>query len=96
MISTATRSYPFYLYGQPDSYGQQKLSAEPAGVVKMAIYLTTQQAADNIRYSDAEYIGLTNEPDISDKYVIDYNGKRLKVLSVQPGGRVKQVFMQGM
>lgn len=96
MISTVTRKYPYYLYGLPDEYGQVKLSSEPEGVVKMAVYLTTQSAADNIRYSDAEYIGLTNEPEISERYVIDYRGQRLKVLHVQPQGRVKQVFMKAM
>lgn len=92
MISTDMRNYEYYLYGERDSYGQSTLSTEAKGLIKMAIYTTSQGVQDNINYQNAQYLGLTHE-NISDKYVIAYGDKKLKVLYIQPKGKLKQVYM---
>lgn len=58
----------------------------------MAIYITSQQIQDNINYKGANYMGLTHSL-LDDSYVINYNGTKLKVLYVNPQGRMKQVFL---
>lgn len=92
MISTDMRNYEYYIYGERDNYGQATLSTETKGLVKMAIYTTSQSVQDNINYQNAQYLGLTHE-NISDKYVIAYGDKKLKVLYIQPKGKLKQVYM---
>ena len=92
MINTEMRLYDYYEYGENDAYGQPKLSDAPVGTVKMAIYLTTQSIQDNINYHSATYIGFTHAL-LDDSKVIDYEGKKLKVLYVERKGRIKQAFM---
>lgn len=95
MINTDMRSYDYYLIGEENDYGQATLPAEdatPAGQIKMTINLTSQSIQDNINYKDCQYVGLTHFP-IDDTYVIQYENERLKVLYVNPKGRMKQVFM---
>lgn len=58
----------------------------------MAIYITTQAIQDNINYKSANYVGFTYSL-LDDSAVIDYNGEKLKVLYVNPQGRLKQVFL---
>lgn len=58
----------------------------------MAIYITSQNIQDNINYKGATYLGLTHSL-LDDKTVIQYGDKKLKVLYVNPEGRLKQVFM---
>lgn len=96
MILLNMKNYDFYKYGENDAYGQPQLSEEVQGQVKMAIYLTSQNTQDNILYKGATYVGLTNDAEIDDKYVIQNGNERLKVLYVQHEGRWKQVFMAGM
>ena len=93
MINSQMRSYDYLLYGDDDSYGQAALSPEVKGSVKMSINSTTQAIQDNIKYKGAEYIGLTHDKSINDKFVIKYGDEKLKVLYVNPAGRYIQVFM---
>lgn len=95
MVMQDMRTYDYYLYEDKDSYGQSTLSKEIKGKVKMSIYTTSQSVQENINYRNAQYIGLTHA-DISDKFVVDYHGKKLKVFYIQPKGRFKQIFMGEM
>lgn len=92
MITADIRYYHYFLYEAKNEYGQQTLSPEPKGIVKMAIYPTSQAVQDNINYKSANYVGFTNAQ-IDDSYVIDYFGEKLKVLYVNPRGRMKQVYL---
>lgn len=96
MVSTNSKQYNFYLYGDDDGYGQPTLSEDIKGNVKLAIYETSQSIQDNIRYKDATYIGLTLDKHIDDTYVIEYGDIKLKVLYVNPQGRYRQVFMKNI
>lgn len=93
MIAANTRPYNFFSFGAINEDGMPTLSADPVGTVKMAIYPTTQSIGDNIKYRDATYIGLTNDANVDDTYVIEYGAVKLKVLYVIGVGRLKQVFM---
>lgn len=92
MINANMRTYNYYTLGEEDSYGQPQLSSEVQGQVRMAINLTSQSIQDNINYKDATYMGLTFAL-LDDTYVIQYGDKKLKVLYVNPQGRLNQVFM---
>lgn len=96
MINAQMRQYEYYTYGEQNAYGQQQLSAEPQGVIKMAINITSQNTQDNILYNNSTYIGLTTDAGVNDAYVIQYEKERLKVMYVNPMGRFKQVFMARM
>lgn len=96
MINAQMRLYQYYTYGEPDLYGQPQLSKEPKGTIKMAINISSQTTQDNILYKNCSYIGLTTDAEINDKYVIQYGSERLKVLYVNPIGRLKQVFLERM
>lgn len=93
MINADMRLYTYFTLGDKDSYGQQTVNETPAGQIKMCIDITTQSIQDNINYSNAEYLGLTFA-EVKDTYVIDYFGKKLKVLYINPMGRLNQVFMK--
>ena len=93
MINTDMRSYDYFLYGEEDRYGQSQLSDTIQGSVKMSIYSTSTNIQDNINYKNAEFIGLTKDSNICDKYVIQYGIDKLKVLYVISKGRLKQVFL---
>lgn len=98
MITANMREYNYYLYAEDNEYGQRVLikdnNGEPVvqGTVKLSITNTSTTIADNIRYKDATYIGLTLQS-ITDAYVIQYGDIKLKVLYVLPQGRYKQVFL---
>ena len=89
------RLYSYFTFGSEDEYGQRELSEVPSGLIKMAINLTSQAIQDNINYKEAQYVGLTHS-DVDDTYVIQYGNEMLKVLYVNPKGRLKQVFMVEM
>lgn len=99
MITALMRNYDYYTYGEPNEYGQQVLIKDYAGApvvqgsVKMAISTTEQSIQDNINYKGATYIGLTHNANVNDSYVIKYGNEQLKVLYVNPFGRLRQVFM---
>ena len=96
MINAQMRQYEYYTYGEKDAYGQPQLSKEPKGKIKMAVNISSQSIQDNILYQNCSYIGLTNDAEVNDTYVIEYEKERLKVLYVNPMGRMKQVFLQRM
>lgn len=93
MISANMRNYDFFTIGALDAYGQPIESTEPTGVIKMAIHLSTQAIQDNVNYQNANYVGLTTDAEVNDKYIIEYGKERLKVLYVNPQGRYKQVYL---
>lgn len=95
MINADMHLYDYFTLGENDEYGQQAMPAEdaiPVGKVKMVINISSQSIQDNINYSGAQYIGLTHAK-VDDTYVIQYGNERLKVLYVNPKGRLTQVFM---
>lgn len=94
MISTDMRTYDYYTYEAPNSYGQVLLSPEVQGTIKMAINITSQAIQDNINYKDCSYIGLTHNTEVNDSFVIQYGEEKLKVLYVNPRGKLKQVFLK--
>jgi hypothetical protein len=93
MVNADMREYQYYTYGDQNGDGQATLSGSAQGVVKMAIYTTTQSVQDNINYTGATYFGLTHNAEVNNRWAIQYGSKRLKVLYVTPLGRYKQVFM---
>lgn len=96
MINPDTRTYDYYALGTEDEYGQEEIPTSKTGTINMSIYLTSQFTQDNINYEGANYIGITHNRDVSDSWIIDYEGKRLKVLYVNPKGRFTQVYMGKM
>lgn len=86
------RFYDYYTFGEVDEYGQDILSTDPQGQIKIAIYVTNQTIQDNVNYKNCSYIGITKAP-VEDKCVIQYGDKKLKVLYVTPSRGYKQVFM---
>ena len=95
MINSKMKSYPYYLINdETDAYGQKTRNPQQIGLVKINIQIISQTIVDNIKYKQASYIGLTSDRDINDKYVIQYdNDSMLKVLYVNPQGKLKQVFL---
>lgn len=67
-------------------------SGDTTPQAKIAIYLNNQSNTDNINYKDATYVGFTYDS-LGDNCVIDYDGTPLKVLYVNPQGRMKQLYM---
>ena len=96
MINANMKSYNYFTFGELDAYGQEQLSTEPVGTITISINLLSKTNADNIKYEDATYIGLTHNANIDNTYVIEYGAERLKVLYVIPFGRYKQVFLKEM
>ena len=98
MINSNMRMYDYYLYNESNEYGQPTLIKNEDGTdkiqgqVKLSITNTSTSIQENINYSGAQYLALTQDKDISDKYVIQYGEERLKVLYVTPT-RFKQVFL---
>lgn len=94
MINTSMGTYEFYTYGALNDYGQQALSKDVQGTIKISINTTSQSIQGNINYKDCSYIGITMDGTVNDSYVIKYKNELLKVLYVTPSGRFKQVFLQ--
>lgn len=95
MINAQMRLYDYYITGKQDSYGQPQVSIGARGQIKMAINISSQTIDENALYSGAQYTGLTHDA-IDDTYIIQYGNEKLKVLYVNPQGRIKQVFMKRM
>lgn len=93
MINSTFRIYDYFTFGSRDAYGQPTISKEVKGSVKMAIYPTSQTVQANVLYHNAQYMGLTYDKSVNDSFVIDYNGTKLKILYVNPGKRLQQVFL---
>lgn len=93
MINTTMRNYNYFTFGDTTNiYGQQTLSTEPKGTIRMAINIYSQSTTGNINYNNATYLALTRE-NIDDTYVIQYGEQKLKVLYVNDLGRLKQVYL---
>lgn len=99
MINRKARIYNYYTLGEINEYGQRTISEEPTGRIRMAIDIITQNTEENILYQGATFIGLTTERQVNDKMIIEYydeeldSYQKMKVLYVNPMGRLKQVFM---
>lgn len=93
MINSRMRAYDYFLIGNDNGYGQLTLTPEVQGKVAMSIATLNKAVVDNIRYSDASYIGLTHDKTINDTYVIQYGNELLKVQYVNSDGRYTQVFL---
>lgn len=96
MINTDMRLYNYFTFGNDDGYGMPQLSEDPEGQIKMAINISSQATQDSILYKDCTYVGLTQDANVNDTYVIEYEKGKLKVLYVNPKGRYKQVFLKEM
>lgn len=93
MIATQMRNYNYYMItNKIDEYGQPQ-TIEAEGVVKMAINFVNEQITENALYSSAEFIGLTLNKEVNDKYIIRYGNEKLKVIYSNPNGRYNQVFL---
>jgi hypothetical protein len=93
MINNNMKIYDYYTYDGENAYGQEVLSTDVKGTVKLAIYETSTSIQDNINYKDSQYIGLTLQKGINDNMVIQYGEIKLKVLYVSERGRFYQVFL---
>lgn len=94
MITTDMRTYSYFTLGDDNGYGQPTISQEPQGTIKMAINISSQSVQDNINYQDCNYVGLTMDKSVNDKFVIQYGEEKLKVLYVNPRGRYTQVYLK--
>lgn len=92
MINAQMTEYKYFVY-KKNEYGEQVIDTSSSGTILMAINLVNKEVTDNILYTNANYIGLTLDNSITDKFVIEYGKEKLKVLYVNPQGRYKQVFM---
>lgn len=95
MINTNMKSYDYYVLDNNDEYGQP-VAVAASDKIKMSINLASETVQESPLYSGAQYVGLTLNKDVSDKYIIQYGTDKLKVLYVNPEGRFKQVFMSRM
>lgn len=93
MINSQMLPYCYYTMDTENEYGQAIPVDEPTGTIRMAITISSQSVQDNINYSGAQYVGLTHNKAINDKWVIDYKGTKLKVLYVNTQGRYTQVYL---
>lgn len=93
MINANMRLYDYYTFSGADKYGQQKMSETAQGKIKMSIAVASQSVQDSVLYSGAQYIGLTQNPEINDSWVIQYGEEKLKVLYVNAHSRFKAVFL---
>lgn len=88
------RVYNTLIYSSSlDAYGQETIFTTEK-TIKMAINILSQNLQNNILYSGSEYIGLTFDRNIDDKYIILYGDKKLKVKYVNKLGRLTQVFLK--
>lgn len=83
MFDAKMREYDYYILQDKDEYGQTTLSTIPDGQVKMAIFISSQSAQDNILFEGCNYIGITYAK-VRDTYVIDFEGEKLKILYITP------------
>lgn len=93
MIQSNMKLYNYYTLGELDEYGTTQPGKEIKGQVKLSIFLHTKQLSDNSLYKDTQYIALTNDNDINETYLIEYDNRLLKVLYVNVLGRYKQLYL---
>ena len=97
MIINRMKLYDYWLVSLNEDYGQEVLpaaDAEAAGQVKLSIYPTSTGTQENILYANCSYVGLTYDAEIDDKYIIQYDKERLKVMYCQSQGRMRQVYLK--
>lgn len=90
------REYSYYLYEEPDAYGQATQSTEIKGTIKLAIYPMSQALSENIKYKDCTYTALTKDAQINDTFVIQYKEEKLKVQYINHFDRYNQVYLQSV
>ena len=95
MINTNMKSYNYYVLDEYDDYGQVKETAA-SDKIKMSINFASESIQESPLYSGAQFVGLTLNKDVNASYIIQYGDEKLKVLYVNPAGRLKQVFMARM
>lgn len=92
MINANMREYDYFLISaETNSYGQHTLikdeNGEPLtqGTIKISISIASQSVNENITYKGANYVGITQDKNLSDHYVISYQGRLLKVQYITEG-----------
>ena len=99
MINANMREYNYFLISaETNSYGQHTLIKDDdgnpvvQGTVKISISIANQSVSENITYKGSNFVGITHDNNVNDHYVIDYDGKYLKVQYVTPS-RFRIVFL---
>ena len=98
MINAKMRYYDYLTIGASNAYGQPQIPSindAPVGQIKMFLSISSQSVQDNVNYKDCNYIGLT-QAEVNDTYIIKNGKELLKVLYVNPMGRLKQVFLKAL
>ena len=95
MINAQMTEYKYYPMKE-NEYGEAIIDEGSFGTILIAINLINQAISDNPLYTNATYIGITFNKEISDKHIVKYGNQKLKVLYVNPIGRYKQVYMATM
>ena len=93
MIQSNMKLYNYYTLGELDDYGTEQVSKQVSGQVKLSIFLQTKQLSDNSIYKDVQFTALTNDKDINEKNLIEYNNMLLKVLYINDLGRYRQIYL---
>ena len=93
MIQNNMKLYNYYTLDEIDDYGTNQVSEKISGQVKLSIFLQTKQLSDNSIYKEAQFTALTNDKDINEKYLIEYNNMLLKVLYINDLGRYRQIYL---
>ena len=93
MIQNNMKLYNYYTLDEIDDYGTNQVSQQVSGQVKLSIFLQTKQLSDNSIYKEVQFTALTNDKDINEKYLIEYNNMLLKVLYINDLGRYRQIYL---
>ena len=93
MIQNNMKLYNYYTLSELDDYGTNQVSKQISGQVKLSIFLQTKQLSDNSIYKEVQFTALTNDKDINEKYLIEYNNMLLKVLYINDLGRYRQIYL---
>lgn len=93
MIEALMKQYSYKVLSQRNSYGQISVPTAASGYIKMNIQMLNQSNTNDLLYSDATFIGLTQDY-VDDTYIIINGSKELKVLYVNDAGRYKQVWLK--
>ena len=75
-----------------DEYGQPVVENVEKECL-MAISVTKHSPTDSPLYVNSEFTGITQDKNLNDKCIVNYEGMKLKVLYIIKG-RFNQVFMQ--
>ena len=94
VINRSMRQAVMYRYFDPDEYGQPTLDTSNPQTIELTFGLYNHTEVEDVRYQDVEYTGLTRS-EVTDKNVIQLDGKNYKVKFVNPYGRMKHVLLVG-